>query len=108
MRQPRMTPRLVRARLRQQEATLLRAAGCTYEEIAGRLGYRGRGAAYKAVRRALRLSTVGVAMVGHLMLRLRMEKGLEAFARAVSREDFRHALATVDRLVTEAERLART
>jgi hypothetical protein len=100
-----MTPRLVRARLRQQEATLLRAAGCTYEEIAGRLGYRGRGAAYKAVQRALNLSAERVALVGHLMVRIRMEKGLERFAAAVDKGNFRTALATVDRLLTEATRL---
>lgn len=105
MTRARLTPRLVRAQLRQQEATLLRAAGWTYEAIAGRLGYRGRGAAHKAVQRALRLSADRVAMVGHLMLRLRLEKGLESFARAVAREDFRHALAVVDRLAVEAERL---
>lgn len=105
MKQPRMTPRLVRAQLRQQEATLLRAAGWTYEAIAGRLGYRGRGAAYKAVRRALSLSADRVAMVGHLMLRLRIENGLERFATAVDREDFPLALSTVDRLLVEAKRL---
>ena len=46
--------RRVQAHERQKQALQLRTAGVAYEEIAARLGYRGRSGAYAAVMRALR------------------------------------------------------
>ena len=46
--------RRVQAHERQKQALQLRTAGVAYEEIAARLGYRGRSGAYAAVMRALK------------------------------------------------------
>ncbi len=97
------TPRLVRARLRQNEATLLRAAGWSYSAIAEHLGYGGRGSACKAVKRVLDSTRDRASLVLRLMSRLRLERGAEAFASAVDTGDFREAMATVDRLLREVQ-----
>ena len=49
MSEPKTSERRLAAVSRQRQALELRAAGHRYEEIASRLGYRGRNGAYKAV-----------------------------------------------------------
>lgn len=99
---PVATPRLVQARLRQNEATLLRAAGLSYAAISDRLGYGGRGSAYKAVKRVLDTTREQAALVNRLMSRIRLERSLEVLAAAVEREDFEKVLNLVDTLLDRA------
>lgn len=95
------TPRLVNARLRQNEATLLRAAGLSYDDIAARLGYGGRGAAYKAVKRVLDTTRDRAALVHRLMSRIRLERSLEVLAGAVEAEEFEKVLRVMDALLDQ-------
>lgn len=99
---PVATPRLVQARLRQNEATLLRAAGLSYAAIADRLGYGGRGSAYKAVKRVLDTTREQAALVNRVMSRIRLERSLDAFAAAVDREEFEKVLGLVDAILDQA------
>ena len=98
---PVATPKLVRARQRQAVATMLRASGLSYSTIATRLGYSCRASAFKAVQRTLDATRSQAAMVYRLMVRIRMERGLDAFADAVERGEFSAALRTLERLIPE-------
>ena len=97
------TPRLVKARLRQSEATMLRASGWSYTAIATHLGYSCRASAFKAVKRTLDVTRDRAAMVHRLMFRIRLERGLERFANAVEAGDYGRALRTLDRVLPEVE-----
>jgi hypothetical protein len=97
------TPRLVRARLRQAEATMLRASGWSYTAIATHLGYSCRASAFKAVKRTLDVTRDRAGLVHRLMFRIRLERGLERFASAVEAGDYGSALRTLDRVLPEVE-----
>lgn len=47
------SPRRIKSKQKQAKALQLRLSGCDYEEIAKIVGYKNRGAAYNAIKRAL-------------------------------------------------------
>ena len=70
------SPRLVRARIRQAQALLLRASGLDYETIAFRLGYANRSSAYRAVRRGMHATRDRAALAYRILIYARFEQGL--------------------------------
>lgn len=102
MSRPISSPRMVRARSRQAEATLLRASGWTYTAIARFLGYSCRASAFKAVNGLLAATQAQAALVYRVMGRLRVERGVESFANAVESGNFDQAMRTLDRILPES------
>lgn len=92
---PVSTPRLVRARLRQNMAVQLRAAGCSYAAIARQLGFGSRASAYKSVKRALDATRAEAALAQRIMFRFRLERSLEGFAAAVESGDLSKAFRMI-------------
>lgn len=92
---PVSTPRLVRARLRQNRALQLRAAGFSYAAIARELGFGSRASAYKSVKRALDATRAEAALAQRIMSRFRLERSLENFAAAVESGNFTKAFRMI-------------
>lgn len=99
----RTTPRLIRARMREAEALVLRASGMGYDAIARRLGYRSRASAYKAVMRGMEATRDRAAMTLRVMMFLRFEGLMNALIAAVTARDMGRALKVVQGPLAEAE-----
>lgn len=99
----RATPRLVRARLRQAEALVLRASGMSYDGIARRLGYRSRASACKAVLRGMEVTRDRAAMTLRVVMFMRFQGFLVELERAVTTRDIRRVLTMVEGPLAEAE-----
>lgn len=103
MNRPITTPRLVRARLREAEAMVLRASGMGYEAIAQRLGYRSRASAYKAVLRGMEATRDRAAVILRAMMFLRYQGLMDELSSAVTARDVRRAMKVVEGPMAEAE-----
>lgn len=82
-----LSPQLVRDRLRQNQAVLLRAQGQTFDQIAWRLGYANRGSAYRAVKLALQREGHLGALAFRVRSCLDVLGTLDAFKQAVDGGD---------------------
>lgn len=101
------SPHRLRAKEKQAQALELRKAGLTYPQIAERLGYNSKEAAYQAVKAALkRLATETANSAGELRT-LENERldTLHQVAWAQATENY--DLAAVDRAVRISERRAK-
>ena len=93
--------RKLTAAARQREALTLRAQGLSYEDIAQRLGYRGRSGAWKAVDRALQ--KVQHEGVGELRILHSLRLGQIIASLWDKRDDPRAARAILGCLEREAK-----
>jgi len=92
----------IETRERQRRAIELRRSGCTFDEIAVKLGYSGRGGAYKAVRKALR-SVIEQPALEFLALEL---SRLDALQQAVWDQALRGDPKAVDAVLKIMDRRA--
>lgn len=102
-----MSPKTVRARLRERQAAELRMAGVTYQDIAERLGYAGKSGAYKAVVRFLkRLGPSEDVETLRRLAHARYERMLMSlWADATSQDPDLAAQAAVRKIIREERKL---
>lgn len=97
------SPRLVRARMRQEAAIQLRAVGMGYDGIAKRLGYGSRASAYKAVREGLKATQDRAALAYRVLLYLRFEGQVDAFVALMEAGDLSGLRRLLDDKIAQAE-----
>jgi hypothetical protein len=103
MARPRTSPSRIRARERAAEAVVLRKAGCSFDEIARRLGFSQKGSAYRAVIGYIQ----ALAREDAEALRELELQRLDALLKAIWPRALEGELAAIDRALRISERRAR-
>lgn len=94
-------------RTREAEALELRSQGRTYDDIATELGFSNRGAAHKAVQRALLATIRQPAEVLRTLQMERLEEAFRALWPKATDPDHAHHLRAVDSMLSVLDRMDR-